>query len=127
LLDAVQDTFVVTVATVIPIEAPSLHVSGVTTSIVEPVSGACVTSIVLLMPPPDTVIVPLRSDDPVLAVALNVIVPLPVSPEGDTVSQDAALLVAVQDTFDVTVIVVLSAECPGFQVVGATTRYAGAD
>ena len=65
-------------------------------------AAACVTAIVFVIPLPVIVIVPVLPDVAVFAVAFNVSVPLPVPLVGETVSQDAALLEAVHDTFDVT-------------------------
>ena len=85
---------------------------------------SCVTLIVLVNPPPVTVIVPVLDDVPVLAVASILIVPLPEPVEGVTVNQLVLLLVALQALVDDTVIVVLFAADARFHVVGDTDNAA---
>ena len=121
-LDTDQDAFDVTVNVVLSADDPGAQDMGETSRI----CFVWVTVMVLVIPLPSTVIVPVRSDAPVFAVTFSVIVSSPVPLEGVTVSQEAALLDAVQDTFDVTAMVVLSAADPVFQAVGATTRFDGA-
>ena len=126
-LVAVQVVFDVTIIAVYPKDAPRSHVVGVTSSDGGGATGAdWVTAIVLVMPLPVTVIVPVLAAVPVFAVAFRVNVPLPVPLEGETVSQAVALLVAVQDTFDDTVAVVLPAVDAGFHAPGETVREGGA-
>ena len=80
------------------------------------------TVIDLVIPPPVTVIVPLLLAVPVFAVAFSVIVPLPVPLDGETVSQDEALLDAVHDTFDVTDTFMFDADDSAAQDVRETSR-----
>ena len=85
----------------------------------------CVTITVRETPPPVTVIVPLLNAVPVFAVAVIVMFPFPVLLDGDTVSHDAALLDAVQDTFDVTdTLVLAAADDVGFHVAALSVRFA---
>jgi len=85
-----------------------------------------VTDIVRVIPPPVTVIVPVRLVVFVLAVALSVSVPLFVPLPGETVSHCVALLEAVHVTFDVTLTVVFPAVAGGFHVVDDTASVGGA-
>ena len=68
-----------------------------------------------VIPPVVTVIVPLLADVEVFAVALMVRVPLFVPLAGVTLSQVLALLLAVHDVFEFTVMLVLDAVAAGFQ------------
>ena len=70
---------------------------------------ACVTAMVLVMPPPVTVMVALRVKVLVFAVAVRVRLPLLVPLAGETVSQEGSLLVANHETFEVTETLVLLA------------------
>jgi len=77
---------------------------------------------VLVIPPPVTVIVPVLEDVPVLAVAFSVIFPLFEPLDGDTVSHDVALLLAVHDTFEVIDTDVFDAVAAGLHDVVLTVR-----
>jgi len=83
---------------------------------------ACVTATVRVIPPPVTVIVPVLAAVLVFAAALIVRVPLFDPLAGVTVNQDAALLLAVHDTLEVTVTLVLAAAAPGFHVEADRVR-----
>ena len=69
------------------------------------VGASCVTFIVLVIPPPETVTVALRSVDAVFAVAVRVTEPLLLPLVGETVSH-AMLFDTVQLWLDVTLIVI---------------------
>jgi len=77
---------------------------------------------VLVIPPPEMVIVPFLLALPVFAVTFSVIVPLPDPLDGETVSHDVALLDAVHAMFDVTDAVVLDTDAAGNQEVCDTVR-----
>ena len=78
----------------------------------------CLTDIDRVIPLPDTVIVPLLWA-PVLFVVRIVKLPLPDPLDGDTVNHDVALLDAVHDALEVTVITWLAvADVAGDHVVG---------
>ena len=69
--------------------------------------------------------VPLRLDVPVLVAAVIVNEPLPVRLVGlilDIVNQFTLLLGALQVVLDVTLILVLVADAPGFQFVGVSIK-----
>jgi len=81
---------------------------------------------VLVTPPPVIVIVPVLLVIPVFAETFIVRIPFPVPPVGETVSH-VALLVAVQDTFDVTVTVAFLAYASDDQVDVETVRFGETD
>ena len=89
----------------IPPLAVKLWLVGETVSAGVDAAAFCVTLIVLVIPPPETVTVALREEVEVFAVAVmvNVLLLLPLVREG--VSHEA-LLDTVQDRLEVTVIVV---------------------
>ena len=120
LLEAVQGTFEVITIAWFPPDADGVQEFCDISSSGWTVPPAWVTVIVLLIPLPETVIIPVLVLVPGLADTFSVIVPLPDPLAGETVNQVVALLAAVQDTFDVTVTVVLSADASGFQVPGDT-------
>jgi len=84
---------------------------------------ACVTVTDLLVTPgPETVTVPTRCAEPVFAAAVSVRLPFPLPLPGDTVSQDAASLTAVQETLEVTVTLVEPPAAAGLQVAADNAR-----
>lgn len=113
LLDTVHDTFEVIFAEVPPANDGGDQDVLDTSSSDDGAAAPCTTVIVLVIPPPDMVMLPVLPDVAVFAVTLTVIEPLPDPLEGETVSQEDALLEAVQDTFDVIDAVVLASEDNG--------------
>jgi len=87
--------------------------------------AACVTLIVLVNPPPVTVMVPVLDEEPVLAVVFILKLPFPVPLAVDTVSQLVLLLLTLHALVDVTLIVVLLAADAGDHVLGDTVNAAG--
>jgi len=71
------------------------------------------------------VIVPVLPLVPVLAVAVKVSVPLLLPDVGLTVNHPVALLLAVQDTFEFTLTVVLPLEATALQVLEETVKVGG--
>ena len=127
LLLAVHDTFDVTDTDVFAVADPGFHDVEPRVRFAEAGAACCVTDTVLLIPPPETVIIPLLEEAAVLAVTVTVRVPLLEPLDGDTVSQDVALLLAVHDTFDVTGTDVFAAADPGFHDVEPMVRFAEAE
>ena len=82
---------------------------------------------VLVIPPPATVIVPALLLVSAFAVTLSVSVPLFVPLVGEIESQDGALLVADHKVFDVTATTVVSAVADGDQDVGDTASDTAAE
>ena len=121
LLDADHDTFDVIDTFVFAADDVGVHDVRATSRDDWTVVPACVTEIVRVIPPPETVIVPVLAE-PVFALTSIKIVPLPVPLDGETVSQDVALLDAVHDTFDVIWADVLPANAGGVQAVRETLR-----
>ena len=85
---------------------------------------ACVTAMVLVRPPPVTVMVPQRLEVVVFANTLTVRAPLLDSLAGETVNQDTTLLEAVQLTFEVTATLVAFAVDPIFNSLVLRVRLA---
>ena len=75
---------------------------------------ACVTVTVFDNVPEVTVTVPVLDDVDAFSSALSVNVPLPVPLAGDTVSQSGALLSAVHEVFEFTVMLVIDLDAAGF-------------
>ena len=122
LLDAAQLTFDATPITKNPAVLSGSQDVCVISSTVEPVVAVCVTVMVLVIPPPEMVIVPLLLAAPVFAVTFSVIAPLPDPLAGETVNHDVALLDAVHITFDVIDTDVLDKNADGSQEVRDTSR-----
>ena len=114
LLKAVQETLDVTNTLVLFAADPGAqsYEPKVTVAVTPP----CVTETVLVMPPPVTVMVALRLDAFVFSVAVMTILPLLYPLAGDTLNQDVLLLVALQETLEVTETPMLFAADPGDQV-----------
>ena len=118
--ETVHETLDVTDTVVFAADADGDHDVGLTVRI----GAACVTDIVLVNPPPETVTVPLLEAAPVFAAALIVKLPLLEPLDGDTVSHDVELLETVHETLDVTDTVVFDADAGGVHDVGLTVRLA---
>jgi len=116
LLDAVHDMFEVTFTAVISADAGAGQDSGDTSSTDVTNTPACATVTVLIVPPPDTVTVPVRLT-PVFSVTANKRKPLPVPLGGKTVSHEA-LLDAVHAVSDVSIIAIVPADADGVHDVG---------
>jgi len=115
--------FDVTVIVVLLASGPGFHVVGESSRI----AGACVTVTLSVRPPPVTVTIAFRSAPVLFAVALSLNEPLPVLLLGvtfETVSHDWSLLGVFHVVFDVTEIVVLLANGPGFHSVGESVKTA---
>ena len=123
LLETVHEVFDFTGTSVATEDAEGAHEDIANSSVAEPEdAAACVTFIVLVIPPPVTVIVPVLLFVAVFAVTLSVSVPLFVPLAGETVSQDWALLDAVHETLEVRAMEVLAADEEGAQDVEETSR-----
>ena len=125
LLDAVQEMFEVTVAVVIPAVAGAAQ--DVSESSSDPgatAEPAWVTVMVLLLPPPETVIIPVLAT-PVFAVTSRVSMVVPVPLVGVTVSHEA-LLDAVQDASVRTIAVLISTVASADHDVSDTSSPDGA-
>ena len=125
LFEVVQGTFEVTLIDWFPPDAVGVHEFCDISSCgwLDPATWR--TETVLLIPPPETVIIPDLDAVVIFAAAFSVIEPLPVPPEGDTVSQSDPLFVVVQDTFEVTAIFVLPPDAVGVHEFGETSSSGG--
>src|ERR1700722_8581244 len=83
--------------------------------------AACSTGTVWVIPPPTTVMFPERAD-PELAITVAVRLPFEEPLAGETVSHEVLSELAVQATFDVTVIMLAEAVLARVKLVGATDR-----
>lgn len=119
LLKTLQAVFEVTVNDVLPAEALTFWLAGVTASEGDPAAWVTVTATGPI-PVTVTVIVAIRLLRAVFSVNVAVSVPLP-TPEGVTVHQ-AALLLADQAELEVTVKVVFPAAAATFWFDGVTLR-----
>ena len=130
LLDVVHVVFVVTYAvTSATTDAGGVQESIDTSRTDRAVVPACVTVTSLVMPFPETVILPVRFVGPVFAVTDIMSMPLPVPPFPPlatvTDSHPGALLDAIHDIFDVIVAEDTSAAEDGFHAVGDKSSIGG--
>ena len=124
LLLAVHETFDVTATVNEPAVAATFWLD--LSSVRNAPAASCVTATVRERPPPVTVIVPERDEVAVLAVAVTVNVPLLLPLAGETVNHEVALLLAVHETFDVTVTVNVLATDARLLLEGSTVSVAPA-